>query len=236
MDNEKLQDLQQQAESGDVEAMYYLGEAYSYGPYQDMGKMFYWFQRACETKEGVHLAANALAWCYYAGEGTDQDEDLARFWWEKAADEGDLSAMSQLATLSRLEAEEMGGSFLEQAFECCKRSAENGHPIDQWVLGDHYWEGDGVERNYEEAVKWWSKSASQGYPEPMMRLTKASILGKGTPWNPFASLYWLLRLFIINLEEKRMIRTGELFERDVETLPLSPQMKKQLLKHKRKDG
>ena len=41
--------------------------------------------------------------------------------------------------------------------------AERGNAKAQNALGDRYYNGENVEINYEEAVKWYEKSAQSGY-------------------------------------------------------------------------
>lgn len=42
--------------------------------------------------------------------------------------------------------------------------AENGNPEMQWVVGNCFYDGRGVEINYSKAAEWFKKSADQGYP------------------------------------------------------------------------
>jgi TPR repeat protein len=43
--------------------------------------------------------------------------------------------------------------------------AERGDAKSQWALGAMYYYGRGVPRDYGEAVRWYRKSAEQGYPQ-----------------------------------------------------------------------
>lgn len=49
-----------------------------------------------------------------------------------------------------------------ETFAQCKRAAERGNATAQCGLGYMYGTGKGVERDYEEAVKWYRRSAEQG--------------------------------------------------------------------------
>lgn len=46
-------------------------------------------------------------------------------------------------------------------FNLCKKAAEQGSAVDQFILGRMYYEGEVVEQNYEEAFKWIKKSAEK---------------------------------------------------------------------------
>ena len=41
--------------------------------------------------------------------------------------------------------------------------AEQGSPAAQFNLGEMYYKGTGVSRNYKQAVTWYQKAAEQGY-------------------------------------------------------------------------
>ena len=41
--------------------------------------------------------------------------------------------------------------------------AQAGDPMGQYNLGWCYYYGNGVNQDYKEAVKWWTKSAEQGH-------------------------------------------------------------------------
>ncbi|GHT48462.1 hypothetical protein AGMMS49936_10950 [Endomicrobiia bacterium] len=76
------------AEQGDAEAQYDLGEMYYNGERvkQDYKKAFYWFKKAAE-----HENANAqfhLGAMYSKGEGIEQDYKKAFYWFKKAAEQG----------------------------------------------------------------------------------------------------------------------------------------------------
>jgi TPR repeat protein len=43
-----------------------------------------------------------------------------------------------------------------------RKAAEQGHPLAQYDLGICYYNGKGVEKSRDEAVKWWTAAAKQG--------------------------------------------------------------------------
>ena len=57
-----------------------------------------------------------------------------------------------------------------EAAECFREAAEQGHAEAQFNLGICYEDGDGVEWNYDEAIKWYSKAADQGHEEAKLLL------------------------------------------------------------------
>jgi Sel1 repeat len=47
--------------------------------------------------------------------------------------------------------------------EDLKKAAEEGNPCAQYSLGTLYYNGHGVEKNFEKAVEWFEKAVNQGY-------------------------------------------------------------------------
>ena len=49
------------------------------------------------------------------------------------------------------------------SFEEDRKAAEQGNAAAQYELGDMYYWGQGVPRDYTEAMKWYRKAAEQGF-------------------------------------------------------------------------
>lgn len=60
-----------------------------------------------------------------------------------------------------------------------KNKAEQGNAEAQYSLGVCYRCGDGVEKNLEEAIKWYKKAAEQGYARAQHNLEFAIIMETG---------------------------------------------------------
>ncbi|KAI1714106.1 sel1 repeat domain-containing protein [Ditylenchus destructor] len=77
----------------------------------------------------------------------------------------------------------------EQWFEIIKK-CEN-HPILGAVMQGHkYRDGIGVQQDYDEAAKWYSKAAYKGNPEAMYNLGLFYEFGKGVERSIEMSIYW----------------------------------------------
>jgi TPR repeat protein len=81
------------------------------------------------------------------------------------------------------------GDF-KTALEVWRRLAEAGDPAAQTNLGFLYYEGKGVARNYEEAVKWYRMAALTGYPDAAFNLGVAYSEGKGVQSDKGQALHW----------------------------------------------
>jgi len=68
--------------------------------------------------------------------------------------------------------------------------AEGGNPSAQTNLGVMYYQGRGVARNYEEAVKWYKMAALKGYPDALFNLGVAYAEGKGVERDAREALRW----------------------------------------------
>ncbi len=75
-------------------------------------------------------------------------------------------------------------------FEDLKAFAENGEVDAQYTVGLLYAKGVDVERNINEAEKWWRKAASQGDARAQDSLGIMYGLGQGRPQNYAESIKW----------------------------------------------
>ena len=57
------------------------------------------------------------------------------------------------------------------------KKAKSGDVISQYQLGEHYAEADGVDQDYEEALKWARQAADQGNPKAKYRMASILFLG-----------------------------------------------------------
>jgi len=56
------------------------------------------------------------------------------------------------------------GKDYAEAFRWFQKSALQGNPGGEYMLGNMYSSGEGVERNDKEAIRWYHKAVKQGYP------------------------------------------------------------------------
>lgn len=68
--------------------------------------------------------------------------------------------------------------------------AELGDKFAQGYLGFLYESGNGVERNYTQAVKWYQKAAEQGHDVAQYNLGLMYHLGKGVQQNDATAVKW----------------------------------------------
>ena len=70
------------------------------------------------------------------------------------------------------------------------QEARNGNAYAQYKLGFSFYTGDGVRKNYSEAVKWLRKSAEQGYAKAQNHLGFCYYNGQGVTQNYSEAVKW----------------------------------------------
>jgi hypothetical protein len=121
-------------------------------------KAFEWFTKGAENSNPI--CQYYLGYCYANGIGVKPDEKKALVWYIKAAEQGHL--------LSKKLVEECTGEAVvvkgeASPFESYMFSAENGDPEAMFIIARYYEDGIGIEKDLNEAKKWYNKSASLGH-------------------------------------------------------------------------
>ena len=75
-------------------------------------------------------------------------------------------------------------------FDEMKALADQGDADAQFYLGNVYLNGEGLQENVVEAVKWYRKAADQGYVKAQFNLAQAYFIGKGVPKNGAEAVKW----------------------------------------------
>ena len=159
-DPNKLIELRNAAELGDVWGMFYFARLYtlSNSVERNFELAFEYYTKAANA--GNAMAMNSLGKRYFKGEGVKQDHTEAVKWYRKAADLGDPNAMFNLG--DRYYAGEGVKKDYEEAVKWYKKAADCGHTLAMSSLGFCYESGSGVNQDYIEAVKWYEKAANSG--------------------------------------------------------------------------
>lgn len=89
----------------------------------------------------------------------EKDERKAVYWYTKAAEQGDVSAQNNLASMYDV------GEGVEQNYQKAiywfEQSAKQGCAHAQVNIGKHYFHGQGVKRNYNKAFELFNAAAKQ---------------------------------------------------------------------------
>ena len=156
-DPNKLTDLQQAAEAGDVWGMYFYARLYAFS---DSVKRNYelaveFYTRAANA--GNPSAMCNLGVCYENGDGVNQDITEAVKWYQKAANAGEPLAMNNLGNC--YENGDGVNQDITEAVKWYQKAANAGEPLAMNNLGNCYANGNGVEKDYKKTVEWYQKGA-----------------------------------------------------------------------------
>ncbi|MGE4488077.1 MAG: tetratricopeptide repeat protein, partial [Kiritimatiellales bacterium] len=156
------------------------------------------------AEQGSVGAQYELALLYETGTAVETNRAQAEFWFEKAAEKGHAGAQYRLAELKFAEAcrrQDAAEAFAENtdvrmhntgqykallsaALEWCRQAADSGNPDAQYLLGRLYASGEGVPRNYDEALHCYEMSAAGKNADAMFYLGMMYHAGLGVPKNP----------------------------------------------------
>lgn len=171
-DYEKAFALAQKADQGNAEIQYLIGKCYLLGDgvEADESEALQWFYKA--VKQG-NVDALYIMGKLYRGELLEDcalwdENELKVFqeWFARALDSSDNRVKATVAYVYvRCQYyEKMDTGVIvneEKALELIRQAADNGYHRAQYQLGCRYESGDGVQRDYAVAAKWYCKAAEQ---------------------------------------------------------------------------
>ena len=147
-----FESILEQAEAGDPEAQYAVGEMYALGVFvpQDINGAIKWFKLA--SGQGHPDAQFQLAVAYEGGDHLPLDIAEAHRLYLLAAEQGHMGAQCNLGTLYYY------GSWaveqnINEAIKWWKLSATQGSEIAQFTLGEIYLDGAGVKSDFTSDVR-----------------------------------------------------------------------------------
>jgi len=78
------------------------------------------------------------------------------------------------------------------ALENLQPAAEADDPIAQFVLGEMYLRGKGVDQDFEQAAHWYERAALNGHPEAQAAIGSLEMLGLGVAQHRTSGYFWLI--------------------------------------------
>ncbi|GBC07421.1 hypothetical protein RclHR1_07450009 [Rhizophagus clarus] len=125
---------------------------------------------------------------YEKGKGIEKNLEKAFYWYQKAAENGNVVAMDNLV-ICYYNGEGVEKN-LEKAFYWCQKAAENGNENSMGNLANCYKNGEGTEKNSEKSFYWYQKAAENGHVKAMDFLGICYENGEGTEKNLEKTFYW----------------------------------------------
>ena len=83
----------------------------------------------------------------------------------------------------------LNGNF-PQAVPVVARLADIGHPVAEWLMGNIYFFGQGLPKDYARAHEMFEASALQGYFAAFAPTAQMYLQGLGVPADPSKAYYW----------------------------------------------
>ncbi|MBL0942195.1 MAG: SEL1-like repeat protein, partial [Alphaproteobacteria bacterium] len=125
---------------------------------------------------------------YADGQGVEQSYEKTLEWYQKAAEQGDAKAESNLGSMYAF------GQGVEQSYERAvewwKKAAEHGRAGAQFNLATMYHKGRGVKQSIEKAVEWYRKAAEQGLTHAQNKLSLIYAEGQGVEQSDEKAIEW----------------------------------------------
>lgn len=185
-----IKEIEKRAAAGDAAAQWEMGQllnSYDGDVPRNHIEAEKWFLRAAE--QGYVAAEVSLGDLFESHDEPPQDLEKACGWYRKAAERGYAPAQYALADCLAGWCERP-----QEALKWFRMAAETGHTQAACDLGNIYFQGTGVPKNYAEAFKWFLKAAEQGEVSAFQDVGSMYADGKGVAQNGGEALKWLLRI------------------------------------------
>ncbi len=115
---------------------------------------------------------------YFFGNGVAQSNDEAIKWWSLAAEKNFDYAVFNLSFLYA-KTHDLG----KDAIKWHSLAATKGYDKAQYALGEFYYIGQGIKRDYVKALKYYRLAAKQNHPQAQFALARMYHHGQGTLQN-----------------------------------------------------
>jgi len=143
----------------------------------------------CEAALNANPSDNSVRNMLGRAHDAARNYQKAREHYQKAADEGNLYALTNLAWYSIYGTD--GPVDMAKGTRMFEQASNAGNPYAQASLGWLYREGyNGTRKDYDEAMKWYRKAAEQGYANAEATMGWFYREGLGTAKDYSASLDW----------------------------------------------
>lgn len=167
-----------------------FGYFYGIGVPQDYVKAAYWFTKAAQ-QENI-IAQSYMGVAYDLGLGVSKDSTKALEWWQKAEKAAERADVEKLFDVGKgyLYGMDLPQQNYAKAVYWLTKAAERNHDYAQYILGDMYADGTGVQKDEFKAAQWYKKSAEQGNSSAQCALGYMYARGQGVPKNYFDAARW----------------------------------------------
>jgi len=175
------------AKGGSIEAAFCLAVIYNKGKgVKEAGKLFESVRSAAEAGDSLGEYYLSQMFQYREGVPDSNRAEQTVFWLRKAAEQGLPSA--EFALSGKLGA---SPEAISEVISLIRKAAEAGIDEAQWELGRLYEAGmNGVDQNFNEALKWFTAAAEQGLFAAEEKLVEMYTDGTQIKKNPGEADNW----------------------------------------------
>ena len=150
---------------GYARGQYILGMYYNggFGIAKDMKKSVYWHRKSSFL--GFNYAQYSLALCCESGVGLNKDITQAMLWYCEAENQGVMNAKEKIKHLLSCDPINNVNKiyFLDKLNREQYKKALNGDANLQKLIGKKHEQGLGLAKNFQDAIRWYRKSANQAH-------------------------------------------------------------------------
>lgn len=161
---------------------------------------------------GDAQAQYELACLYEEGNGQEQDQEMAFYWYKKAAEGGSIPAANKLSWIYSTGTKQVVTRDYVEAEKWCRIAAEAGNPSAQNRMGVFYELGQGgLEQDYPEAFKWYTIATENGSAIAMANLGNMYLNGRAVEKDYSIARQWIEKA--VNLGDAYACsRMGRIYE------------------------
>ena len=162
--------FRQLAEQGNANAQFFVGYMYKNGEGvpKDFAEAAKWFRKSAD--QGVKASQSNLGEMYRNGKGVPQNNVFAYMWFTLADDKPGLWDVVTAMTPEQIpEGKKLAREWkdADTPLHSSLAAAEAGNEEAQIAMGVRYLQGQGVTKDFKEAVKWFRLAADKGNTEAM---------------------------------------------------------------------
>lgn len=162
------------AQSGEIDAQRAVGELLlRRGDVSEVKQGVNWLERAAQRGDQRAMLALGKAWLFGARD-VPPDHVKARAWFDRI-DSQNPQAAYYLGLIDR--GDNGGTASYERAMKHFRFAAERGVPEAMYLLGNGYAQGEGVDHDPREAMRWYMRAAYLDHPLAIQELAYAFARG-----------------------------------------------------------
>ena len=179
---EQMKLMENMAACGNLDAIKRMGNYYydGIGVKRDYRMAAKWYEKAAIL--GDSWCKNRLGEMYRDGKGTEPNNEKALAWFKEAANSGNTISIANIIDMCVSKIVDDNTLCVEQ-MKLMENIATYGNLYAIRRMGNYYYDGIGVKRDYRMAAKWYEKAAILGDSWCKNRLGEMYRDGKGTEPN-----------------------------------------------------